>query len=114
MKLSKKSQMLVMICTILALLLLFSYSIETQKNYILHKDKKISIVALQEELCILKNISNSSTLGNRHRDFVSLYKSWCQNKFDECEINVSGNPFGVNVTIIKLHGFELNNKIISC
>ena len=81
----KKSQLFILSTFLLCILLLFIYSLETQKNYIVHLDKKSSVVSFQKEMCQVVKMSNGSNLAFRLENFSKSQEEFCNNIFGVCK-----------------------------
>ena len=110
----KKSQLLILSTLVLCSLLLFIYSLETQKNYITYFDKKNSVMFFEKEMCHLVEISNGSNIEERLRNYSLAYESFCKNIFSNCdtEVYIVGS-LPNNVSLINSSYFLLELEISS-
>lgn len=86
---SRKGQFVVLSTAFLLLLLIFTYSLETQNSYIT-KPSKISILDnVLQETCIIGKMSNGSQIDGRYSNFTTDIFDYCLSYGYHCDLNIT-------------------------
>ena len=91
MKKNKKSQFLILSIGFLIVLLIISYSVETQNTYIIKSSKYTILNNIVEEACYIGKNTNGSNLQSRYSNFTVDIENYCQNLGYSCNLSIQNN-----------------------
>jgi hypothetical protein len=104
---TKKGQFLILSFLFLFLLLIISYSIETQNNYIEKNNKYFIVNNIITETCIIGKNSNGSNIQSRYLNFTQSIYDYCD------EINYNCNLTIINNTLIPTNISLINHTLFN-
>lgn len=108
---SKKGQFVIMSSAFLVLLLIFSYSLETQNSYIIKSSKNKLLNNIIYETCFLGKMSNGSQIDSRFSQLEIDIDSYCQGFGNVCNLNISKvdtAPSNLSLLNYTHYTYELN------
>jgi len=88
---NKKSQFLILSALYLILLILFSYSLETQNDYITKNTKNLLLNNLIYETCQIGKLSNGSFIDSRLSNFSVDVNNYCDGFGYNCSLSIINN-----------------------
>ena len=88
---TKRSQILILSAMFLFLLLLFTYSLETDNTYISKISKNTLLDNLMFETCQVGKLSNGTYIQSRFSNFSSKVQTYCQNIGRVCQLTIVNN-----------------------
>jgi len=110
---NNKSQLLILSVLVLLTLLIFSYSQETQNNYI-KENSNIDIVEnVIFETCNIGKLSNGTYIEQRYSNYSSDINSYCQRFNYSCILNITNTDGETNLSILNYNNFSYNLKFNS-
>ncbi|MFW6009300.1 MAG: hypothetical protein ACOCP8_08570 [archaeon] len=104
---NKRGQFLILSFLFLFLLLIISYSIETQNNYIEKNNKYFVVNNIITETCIIGQNSNGSNIQERFLNFTQDVYLYCDDMDYNCNLTIINNTLiPTNISLINYTLFD--------
>lgn len=107
----KKSQLFILSALLLILLLIFTYSLETDNTYIVKTSKYNLLNNIQYETCMIGKTSQGSNITSRYSSYEINVENYCTNLNHICDLTISNNTvLPSNTSLIDYTMFDYHIK----
>jgi len=110
---NKKSQLLILSGLVLISLLIFSYSLETQNDYISKNSGNNILENIIFETCSIGKLSNGTFINQRYENYTIDIKNYCKEFNYSCLLNITNSYNETNLSILNYKNYSYHLKFNS-
>lgn len=108
---NKKGQLLILSGLFMILILIFSYSVETDNTYIVKNSKYNLLENIMHETCKVGMLSNGTYIATRYASYESLVENYCISVGAICNLTITNNtiiPTNNSLVNYTLYDYEIS------